>query len=66
MTQIIVNEHSKQGKLLLKFIESLPENVVSIQKSEEDLSDCISIEQFKDLLKAEVKKNFTKKKHSKK
>ena len=65
MTQVYINEQTPQGKGLLSLIKTMPKKVVTMS-DDEDLSDCISLEEFGKKLKAEVRKRYAQKKSTKK
>ncbi|MFM2192966.1 MAG: hypothetical protein RLZZ118_1923 [Bacteroidota bacterium] len=48
MVHVSIDEKTKQGKGLLQLIQTMPKKVVSIEDDmdDDDLSDCISMEQF--------------------
>ncbi|MFM2226537.1 MAG: hypothetical protein RJA07_2739 [Bacteroidota bacterium] len=62
MTQVHINEHTAQGQAFIELVKTFPKKVATIIKEEEDLSDCISLEEFGNKLKAEVKKRYAQKK----
>jgi hypothetical protein len=46
MTQVIINENTVQGQAILSLVKTLPKKIASIVVDEDDLSDCISIDEF--------------------
>jgi hypothetical protein len=66
MTQVIINENTVQGQAILSLVKTLPKKIASIVVDEDDLSDCISIDEFGKRLKAEVKKRYERKTPTKK
>jgi hypothetical protein len=66
MTQVIINENTVQGQAILSLVKTFPKKIASIVVDEDDLSDCISVEEFGKRLKAEVKKKYERKTQPKK
>jgi len=66
MTQVIINENTVQGQAILSLVKTFPKKIASIVLDEDDLSDCISVEEFGKRLKAEVKKKYERKTQTKK
>ena len=66
MTQVIINENTVQGQAILSLVKTLPKKIASSAVDEDDLSDCISVEEFGKRLKAEVKKRYERKTPAKK
>ena len=66
MTQVIINENTLQGQAILSLVKTFPKKIASIVVDEDDLSDCISVEEFGKRLKAEVKKKYERKTQPKK
>ena len=58
MTQVIINENTLQGQAILSLVKTFPKKIASIIVDEDDLSDCISADEFGKRLKAEVKNSF--------
>ena len=66
MTQVIINENTLQGQAILSLVKTFPKKIASIVVDDDDLSDCISADEFGIRLKAEVKKSFERKAMTKK
>lgn len=66
MTQVIINENTVQGQAILSLVKTFPKKIASIVVDEDELSDCISVEEFGIRLKAEVKKKYERKTQPKK
>ena len=65
MTQVNINELTEQGQAILKLVKTFPKKIASIVDEKDDLSDCISLEQFGKKLKEEVKKRVAAKRVNK-
>ncbi len=57
MTEIFINEHTEQGKALPGLIKTFPEKIVTVI-DEEDLSNCVTSEEFGELLINDLKKRY--------
>lgn len=66
MTKVIINENTLQGQAILSLVKTLPKKTASIIDDDDDLSDCITAEEFGAKLKAEVKKSYERKVAAKK
>lgn len=62
MTKVIINENTLQGQAILSLVKTLPKKTASIIDDDDDLSDCISAEEFGKLLITDLKKKYDLKK----
>jgi hypothetical protein len=65
MTKIIVNENTEQGQAILSLVKTLPKKTASIIDDDDDISDCISSEEFQKLMLVDLKKKYDQKKNKK-